>query len=100
MGHYLVYIYIKGHVVSCLPLWKLDTVIRVQNLDDAVCISRKANTLGKGMNPNIVPLVMGKMEGRLNYFILVRQTIKEKEDSEFQPFKLRLKNRPHITLAV
>ena len=29
-------------------------------LDKTVCISHGANTLGKGMNPIILPLAMGK----------------------------------------
>ena len=30
------------------------------NLDKDVCNSRSANTLGKGMNPTILPLAKGK----------------------------------------
>ena len=33
---------------------------RVQILDEAVCISHNANTLWKGMNPDILSLAMGK----------------------------------------
>ena len=38
----------------------MDTVSQVQILDKAVCILRNANTLGKGMNPTILPSAMGK----------------------------------------
>ena len=33
---------------------------RVQNLDETDCISHCTNTLGKGMNPIILPPAMGK----------------------------------------
>ena len=33
---------------------------RVQILDEADCISHSTNTLGKGMNPIILPPAMGK----------------------------------------
>ena len=32
----------------------------VQTLDEAVCISHRASTLGKGINPTILPPAMGK----------------------------------------
>ena len=35
-------------------------VIVVQILDEIDCISHSTNTLGKGMNPVILPLAMGK----------------------------------------
>ena len=38
----------------------MDTATRVQNLDEADCISHSTNSLGKGMNPNILPPAMGK----------------------------------------
>ena len=38
----------------------MDTAIRVQILDLTDCISYSTNTLGKGMNPNILPPAMGK----------------------------------------
>ena len=37
----------------------MDTVTRVQNLDEADCILQSTNTLGKGMNPIILPQAMG-----------------------------------------
>ena len=36
---------------------------RVQDLDEAVCISHSTNTLGKGMNPAILPQAMVKIVG-------------------------------------
>ena len=38
----------------------MDTVTRVQILDETGCISHSINTLGKGMNPIILPPAMGK----------------------------------------
>ena len=38
----------------------MNTVTRVQILDEPDCISHRTNTLGKGMNIIIVPLPMGK----------------------------------------
>ena len=38
----------------------MDTVARVQILDETDCISHSTNTLEKGMNPIILPLAMGK----------------------------------------
>ena len=38
----------------------MDTVKRVQILDEADCISHGTNTLGKGMNLIILPPAMGK----------------------------------------
>ena len=38
----------------------LDTAKRVQILDLTDCISHSTNTLGKGMNPIILPPAMGK----------------------------------------
>ena len=37
----------------------MDIVTQVQILDETVCISCSANTLGKGMNSIILPLVIG-----------------------------------------
>ena len=39
---------------------EMDTVARVQILDETCCISHSTNTLGKGMNPIILPPAMGK----------------------------------------
>ena len=38
----------------------MDTVTWVQILDEAVYISKSANTFGKGMNPIILPPAMDK----------------------------------------
>ena len=38
----------------------MDTVIRVQNLDEAVCISHGTNTHEKGMNPTVFPPTTSK----------------------------------------
>ena len=39
---------------------EMDTATRVQILDETDCISHSTNTLGKGMNPIILPPSMGK----------------------------------------
>ncbi len=69
----------------------VDTTTRVQILDKPDYISYSTNTLGKGMNPNILPPAMGKQLGRLGSSALVRHLVQEKENSEFKPVKLRLK---------
>ena len=38
----------------------MDTALRVQILDETDCISHGTNTLGKGMNPIILPPAMDK----------------------------------------
>ena len=38
----------------------MDTVTQVQVLDKPDCISHSTNTLGKGMNPIILPPDIGK----------------------------------------
>ena len=38
-----------------------EKAIRVQIMDVAVCISGRANTIGKGMNPTILPQATGKI---------------------------------------
>ena len=47
-------------VVYWLSLQDMDTATRVQILDETDCISHSTNTLGKGMNPIILPPAMGK----------------------------------------
>ena len=42
---------------------RMNTETQVQILDEAVCILGSSNTLGKGMNPTILPLAMGKIVG-------------------------------------
>ena len=46
-------------IVFCI-VYEMDTATRVQILDKANCISHSSNTLGKGMNPIILPPAMGK----------------------------------------
>ena len=38
----------------------MNSAKRIQILDETVYISHSANTLGKGMNPIILPLARGK----------------------------------------
>ena len=47
-------------VVEWLSSKEIDTATRVQILDETDCISHSTNTLGKGMNPIILPPAMGK----------------------------------------
>ena len=39
---------------------EMDTTTRVQIMDETDCISDSTNTLGKGMNPVILPPAMDK----------------------------------------
>ena len=52
MGHQIIIELTKNELIG--------KVIRVQILDDAVRISHRANTLGKGMDPTILPTAIGK----------------------------------------
>ena len=61
-------------------LWEMDKATRVQIPDKTVGISRSANTFEK------------RMMGRLCSLALIWSLIKEKENSEFKPVKLRSKN--------
>ena len=47
-------------VVKWLSTYEMDTVTRVQILDETDCISHSTNILGKDMNPIILPPAMGK----------------------------------------
>ena len=47
---------------------------RVQILDETDCISHYTNTLGKGMNPIILPPAMGKIVGLTRLFSLGEAT--------------------------
>ncbi len=78
-------------VVQSLSPQEMNTATQVQILDDTDCISHSTNTLGKGMNPIILPPAMGKQQDRIGSSALVRQLVQEKENSEFKPVKLRLK---------
>ena len=65
---------------------------RVQILDTAVCISHSVNTLGKSMNPTILPPAIGKIVGQTGFFNLGMATsLGEKKISKFKPVKLHLK---------
>ncbi len=69
----------------------MDTATRVPIQDDTDCILHSANTLGKGVNPIILPPVMGKQQDTLSSSAFVKQLVQEKENSEFIPVKLSLK---------
>ena len=43
-----------------LSSMKMDTATQVHILDETDCISHSTNTIGKGMNPIILPPTMGK----------------------------------------
>ena len=66
-------------------------VVREFVLQSRYYVHFRANTLGKGMNPLILPPAMGKQQDGLGSSALVRQLVQEKENSEFKPVKLRLK---------
>ena len=61
----------RGVMVSS---YEMDTVTWVQILDETDCISHSTNTLGKGMNPIILPPVMGKIVGQTRFFSLGEAT--------------------------
>ena len=46
----------------------------VQILDETDCISHCTNTLGKGMNPIILPPAVGKIGGQTRFFSLSEVT--------------------------
>ena len=52
----------------------MDTATRVQILNETGCISRCTNTLGKGMNPLILPPATGKIVGQSRFFSLGETT--------------------------
>ena len=47
-------------VMSWLSSKEMDTTTRVQILDETDCISHSTNTLGKDINPIILPPAIGK----------------------------------------
>ena len=49
-------------------------VTRIQFLDETICISIRANALGKGMNPYVRP-TMDKKPDRLGSSALVKQPV-------------------------
>ena len=52
----------------------MDTAARVQILNETDCISHCTNTLGKGMNPIILPPAIGKIVGQTRFFSLSEAT--------------------------
>ena len=58
-------------VVSKRLLEEIDPVTRVQTLNEAVFVTHRATTFGKGMKPIILPPAMGKYWGRLVSLTLV-----------------------------
>ena len=63
----------------------MDTATRVQILDETDCISHSTNTLGKGMNPIILPPIVGQT----GFFSLGEAT--SLGEGKLKPVKLRLK---------
>ena len=66
----------------------MDTVIQVQTLDEAVCISYRTNSFGKGVNPTIPHSAMVEIVGQAELF---SKPVEEKKNSEFKSDKIRLK---------
>ena len=46
----------------------MNTATQVQILDEVVCISHRANSLQKGMNPTILLQAIGKIVGQTKPF--------------------------------
>ena len=59
--------------------------IRVQILDEVACFSHSTNTLGKGMNPIILPPAMGKIVRQTVFFSLGEATSLGKGKLECSP---------------
>ena len=53
---------------------KMDTATRVKILDETDCISHCTNSLGKGVNPIILPPATGKIVGQTRFFSLGEAT--------------------------
>ena len=53
----------------------MNTLTRVQILDETVSISHNANALGKGMNPTIPSTAMGESVEQIGLFNLARQPV-------------------------
>ena len=62
--------YLFGYVYGVMDIGVMDTVTRVQILDEAVCISHNANILGKSMSPTTPPSATGKIVGQFGLFNL------------------------------
>ena len=58
---------------------EMGTMIRVQILDRAKCISHRSNTLEKCLNPDIIPQAISILD-RLNILSLVWQPFSENEN--------------------
>ena len=69
----------------------MTSAIQVQILYEVDFISYSTNTLGKGMNPIILPPAIGYYLDRLGSLVLGRQPVLEKENSELKLVKHRLK---------
>ena len=61
-------------MVKWLSSYEMDTATQVQILDETDCISHSSNTLGKGMNPIILPPAMDKIVGQTEFFSLGKAT--------------------------
>ena len=66
----------------------MDMATQVQILDEVDCILYSTNTHGKGMNPIILLPTIGKEKSRLGSLALIRQPVKEKENSQLKPIGL------------
>ena len=67
--------------LGCLSLGGsyLSSTTRIQILDEAICISCNANTLGIGMNPHVLSPSMGNSKAKPDSLPLVWQPGQEKE---------------------
>ena len=74
----------------------MDTATRVQILDDTVCVSHSTNSLGKGMNPIILPPATGKIVGQTRFFSLGDATSLGEEKLWIQTCYTSLKNWPCV----
>ena len=78
---------LEAFLVQWLPFWEMDTVTRVQVLDQAVCISHSTKILGKSIHPSILLPAIGKQWDRMGFSNHGIATSLVDETSEFKPVK-------------
>ena len=66
--HTCIHTLLKVHRSNGYFHQEMDSVTQFQILDEAVCILNRVNSLGKGMNPPILPPAVGKIVGQTGLF--------------------------------
>ena len=78
-------------IVWWLLLLKIDTITRVQILDEVIYISHSAKALEKCLNLTILPEAIGKYWSILFSLTLIWKSIEENKNPKFKSAKQRLK---------